>query len=104
MAIHGIIAQYVPNQAVNEVPRNTHPVTSSPQPEGATRTKATDLVYISEQSREFFKVRELVKQLPEVRSDRVNQLNTSIETGNYNVPAEKIADATIRKHLVDLHA
>jgi|WetSurMetagenome_2_1015567.scaffolds.fasta_scaffold104393_2 flagellar biosynthesis anti-sigma factor FlgM len=103
MAIHGIVPQNVPHQVANEALRNTHPSTSSPSPEGATRAKESDSVYISEQSREFFKVRQLVKQLPEVRTDRVNQLNTRIEKGNYNVPAEKIADETIRKHLVDLH-
>ena len=57
---------------------------------------------ISEHSREFLRIRQLVDAQPDVRLNRVNQLAKAIDSGTYNVKGEQIAEAIIRKNLIDL--
>jgi negative regulator of flagellin synthesis FlgM len=61
-----------------------------------------DVVQISERSREFSRIRQLVDAQPEVRLDRVNKLAKAIDSGTYNVKGEQIAEAIIQKNLIDL--
>ncbi|MEW5978203.1 MAG: flagellar biosynthesis anti-sigma factor FlgM [Acidobacteriota bacterium] len=63
-----------------------------------------DQLNLSEKSIEFFRIRQLVDQLPDVRLEKVNQLAKAIDEGTYNVTGEQIAEALIQKHLVDFDA
>jgi anti-sigma28 factor (negative regulator of flagellin synthesis) len=66
--------------------------------------KSEDSIFISGRSQEFARVRRLVEQQPDVRLDKVNRLAREIDRETYQVSGKKVADAVIRKHLVDFHA
>jgi anti-sigma28 factor (negative regulator of flagellin synthesis) len=52
-------------------------------------------------TKRFVEIRKLVDALPDVRLDRVNQLAKAIDEGTYDVKGHEIADAIIRKNLID---
>ncbi|HEV7644463.1 MAG TPA: flagellar biosynthesis anti-sigma factor FlgM [Pyrinomonadaceae bacterium] len=54
-----------------------------------------DKVELSGKSAEFSKLVDQVKQLPDIRHDRVNELKQKIASGNYEPSAEDIADAIL---------
>jgi negative regulator of flagellin synthesis FlgM len=54
-----------------------------------------DKVELSGKSAEFSKLVDQLKQLPDVRQDRVNELKQKISSGNYEPSAEDIADAIL---------
>jgi len=60
-----------------------------------------DEVKFSDRSREFLRIRRLVDTQPDFRLDRVNQLAKAINGGTYSVTGTQIADAIIRKNLID---
>ena len=60
-----------------------------------------DVVQISERSQEFYRIRQLVDEQPDVRLDRVNKLAKAIDSGTYNVKSEQIAEAIVQKNLID---
>jgi flagellar biosynthesis anti-sigma factor FlgM len=102
MAINGIATNPVSPKIMQEVQRTNLPSDNSPKPAAAYDARRGDTVYISEQSREFMKVRQLVDQLPDVRIDRVNRLADKIEKGDYKVSGINLADAVVRKNMVDI--
>ncbi len=63
-----------------------------------------DSLDVSPGSSEFSRVRKMVNAIPDFRLDRVNHLAKQIEEGTYNLKGELIADALIRKNLIDLNA
>ena len=67
----------------------------------ASPTDGEDQVQFSGQTQEFMRVRKLAGGVPDVRQDRVEQLQQEITLGKYRVPAEDIADAIVRQHLID---
>jgi len=65
------------------------------------KSQGRDNVGFSEMTQKFVEIRRLVDSLPDVRLDRVNQLAKAIDEGTYEVKGEEIADAIIRKNLID---
>lgn len=55
-----------------------------------------DTVELSRKSAEFGKLVDQIKQLPDVRQDRVNEIKQKIASGNYKPSAEDIADALLK--------
>lgn len=68
---------------------------------GKASSPQSDDVLISEHSREFLRIRQLVDAQPDVRLERVNQLAKAIDSGTYDVKGEQVAEAIIQKHLID---
>ena len=58
-------------------------------------------VEISDSTQEVRRVAALIKQLPDVREDRVQELKAQIENGTYHVSSDDIADLIIRRMLAD---
>lgn len=67
----------------------------------AVRTTPASHIDISDKANEVRRVAGLIKQLPEVREDRVQALKAQIENGTYHVSSEDIADLIIRRALAD---
>jgi negative regulator of flagellin synthesis FlgM len=65
-------------------------------------TGSDDAVSISDKSREFQRIRKMVDCQPDFRLAKVNSLTKAIEEGTYNMKGEMIADALIRRNLIDL--
>ncbi len=65
---------------------------------------ADETEQVNSRDRQFQEIRRRVDSLPDVRLEKVNQLAKAIDEGTYDVSGKKIADAVIRKHMVDLRA
>ena len=74
--------------------------TSGSAAAGQVKTSANkadkDKVELSGKGAEFGKLIDQVKQLPDVRQDRVNEIKQKIASGNYQPAAEDIADAILK--------
>ena len=58
-----------------------------------------DEVNLSPAAQDFQKVRELLQELPDVRRDRVRELKAEIQSGEYDVDGEKIAERMLAEGL-----
>lgn len=71
----------------------------------ATRTDFTSgqaaHIDVSAKALEVQQVKNLVNQLPDVRESRVQALKAQVESGNYKVSGDDIADLIIRRVLAD---
>ncbi len=63
--------------------------------------KSQDNVEFSDRTKELLRIRTLVDSMPDFRLERVNQIAKSIDEGTYSVSNIQIADALIRKNLID---
>ena len=70
-----------------------HPeAVSSPSPPEGIR----DVIKVSDRATTIRSLVERVGQLPEVRTDRVNQFRTLVQAGSYRPDATSIADALLK--------
>lgn len=63
-----------------------------------------DVVNLSKNSQEFIRVKKMVDAQPDFRMGRVYTLAKAIHNGTYNTKGEVIADAIVRRNLIDLKA
>jgi len=50
-----------------------------------------DIVALSEQAKDYQVAARALKEVPDVRQDKVNEIQSKIESGNYNVSSKDIA-------------
>jgi len=67
----------------------------------AANSVESDKVQISKRSKEIQRVREAVEASPDVRSEKVKELKTAVESGSYNVKGEAIAEEMIKRSVID---
>ena len=60
-----------------------------------------DRIELSVRSREIMHLDELIRSTPDIREDRVEQVRSALESGTYNVKAEKIADKILNGNVID---
>ena len=72
---------------------NAYPTrsTSASTTRERNRVGATDSVSLSAAGSEYNTARRAVTELPEVRSERVNQLRAQLQSGSYQVNAQDVA-------------
>ena len=51
---------------------------------------------ISDQAKQFKNARAALDEIPDIRQDKVNQIQSQIQTNNYNVPGEKVAEKMLK--------
>lgn len=51
---------------------------------------------ISDQAQQFKNARAALDNLPEIREDKVNQIQSQLQTNNYNIPGEKVAEKMLK--------
>ncbi len=75
------------------------------QPERAQKSgdphSDSDRLELSVRSLEISHLDELIRSTPDIREERVEQVRREIESGTYNVKAEKIAEKIIGGNLLD---
>ena len=59
-----------------------------------------DEVLLSESAVQFARFKERLSTLPDVRSDKVAELRSQIQSGDYEVDSEKVADKLIEETLL----
>ncbi len=77
----------------------------SPQSERAQKSGGvqadSDQLVLSVRSREISHLNELIQSTPDIRGEKVEQVRKELESGTYNVKAEKIAEKIIGGNLLD---
>lgn len=76
--------------------------------EGASRKDAPakggeDTLELSVQAREMQEVKSALKDMPEVREEKVQQIKREIASGTYRADAGKIAEGIFEERLLDKH-
>ena len=61
----------------------------------------SDRLELSVRSREISHLDELIRSTPDIRESKVEQVRRELESGTYNVKAEKIAEKIIGGNLLD---
>ncbi len=72
------------------------------QAEGAGEAAESDRVGVSEKALFIGRVREALKNIPDVREDLVAELRRRIEADEYHVPGEEIAERAILEALAEI--
>jgi len=83
---------------------NIHLSDSSKQPartikDSGDHSSGSFSLELSVQRREIMRVNDLLQSTPDVREAKVEQIQKDIQTGAYNVKAEKIAEKIIQEGL-----
>jgi negative regulator of flagellin synthesis FlgM len=73
------------------------------EPEGRPeKPQSGDVVELSDRARLAARATELAQEAPEVRQDKVADLKARIGAGTYNVSAQVVAEAVIRKSITEV--
>ena len=81
-------------------------VESSQEPQRSSKTAEglnpdSDRLELSVESREISHLQDLIRSTPDVRESRIQEIRNQIESGTYNVKAEKIAEKIVGGNLLD---
>jgi negative regulator of flagellin synthesis FlgM len=68
---------------------------------GECAVSGADRLELSVRGLEISHLEDLIRSTPDVREERVEQVRREIESGTYNIKAEKIADKIIGGNLLD---
>jgi negative regulator of flagellin synthesis FlgM len=66
-----------------------------------TSAARTDTVNISDAAKEIQEVRKQLDDIPEVRTEKVEQLKNQIENGTYEIKSEEIAEKMLKDSLLN---
>lgn len=58
-------------------------------------TSKKDVVSISNQAKDFQTALKAVRELPDIRADKVNEISKKFESGSYNVSGGEVADRIV---------
>ncbi len=64
---------------------------------GNTKKKAADDISISEKGRDFQTALRALKDIPDIRAEKVRELAEKIDAGAYRADSGKIAEGIVRK-------
>lgn len=79
-----------------------HEAESSGSRQATARTQAgKDQVQISAQAKELQRIRELVNQPDSERTERVENIRRSLDSGTYDVSGRAVGDAIVKQALTD---
>ena len=71
------------------------------RPDSGVRSVLSDKVDISESAKSLGRARALMNTIPDIRTDKVKSLKDVIESGMYNIEAEKVAVKIIERAIRD---
>jgi negative regulator of flagellin synthesis FlgM len=69
-----------------------------------TSSAVTEKVNLSSRAKDIQQIRQIVDQTPDIREDKVIELKHQIESDNYRINAENIAEKMVGESLIDLFA
>jgi flagellar biosynthesis anti-sigma factor FlgM len=68
---------------------------------GNNGNSGSDRLELSVQSREVLHLNDLIQSTPDIREEKVEQIGRELQSGTYNVKAEKIAEKIIGGNLLN---
>jgi len=85
--------------------KNVQRLDSPQQPERVQKSGGadpeSDRLELSVRSLEIAHLEDLIRSTPDIREERIEQVRSQIESGTYNIKAEKIAEKIIGGDLLD---
>ncbi len=57
----------------------------------------SDKISLSGRSREIHELKGLIENLPDIRTDRVEEVKKAIDSGNYNIDSLKVAEKVLEE-------
>lgn len=96
MKVNEYISGTSANPYLNETKNGMKEGKPAGQVDQAQEGTGTDKVQLSGRSKEIARAQEVLKSTPDVRAQKVADIKSKIESGTYNVQAEKVADAMLR--------
>jgi len=64
----------------------------------STRLKRKDEINISDEAKEIQSLMKKLKDMPEVRQEKINEIKEKINSGNYEIDPEKIAEKMLLRN------
>ncbi len=101
MEIDGKSAAAGLNPGVQRLDLHTVQTHRTAKPGESGANPGSDRIELSVRSREIQHVDELISSTPDIREARVEQIRGAVESGTYNVKAEKIADKILGGSVID---
>ena len=96
MKINGNIP--IDDSRPNEKLKNTHKNQDIDSKDNANKADdSKDKISLSGKASEINELKRLISDLPDIRQDRIDALKKAIETGNYNIDAQKIAEKILEE-------
>jgi negative regulator of flagellin synthesis FlgM len=68
---------------------------------GTLSTSGTEQIDISSKAKDIQKATEAVNAAPDIRIEKVDQIKEKIESGNYNVSTEQLAEKILKNMITD---
>ena len=89
--------------SVSRVPHQPKGIASSTRENISSKTDPSvrDQVTVSDLGREHQAIQEVLKEIPEIRQERVNEIRAALESGNYDVSSDLLADRLIQDILLN---
>ena len=94
----GNLIQYI-QQNGKIAPADRNPAASPAQNQVPTEDK----VDLSAQSKEMNKIHDILKATPDVRTEKVEALKKQVESGQYEVNSNSVAEKMIKEFLFDMN-
>jgi negative regulator of flagellin synthesis FlgM len=88
------IDQYIKNKVEKKRAEGTAGISSS-------SPKITDSVHISQTSADMAMAKEIIKDQPEVRVEKVDEVKREINSGSYKVDGKKVAEKIIKENILN---
>ncbi len=90
------------SELVSQQITNEKKVNSEPGKQLADKAIADEKVSLSSAAKDIQRAEKAIKELPDVREEKVQELKSQIEAGQYNVNGEKIAEKMVSESLMDI--
>ncbi|MBI2889674.1 MAG: flagellar biosynthesis anti-sigma factor FlgM [Nitrospirae bacterium] len=97
--IAGLVSKQVEQLVSNKVEKRD---VNRKEKSESTTTPSGERVSISEAARDVAAAKSRVSLLPDVRSERVEELRDAVANGSYDVDSHAVADRLLRETLLDL--
>lgn len=91
-------------ELISQYKINEEKVSSEPEKQAANSVVPEEKVSLSSAARDIQQAEKAIEKLPDVREEKVRELQDQIETGKYDVNGEKIAEKMLSESLLDIMA
>lgn len=91
-------------ELISQYKINEEKVSSEPEKQAANSVVPEEKVTLSSAARDIQQAEKAIKELPDVREEKVHELKDQVETGRYDVNGEKVAEKMISESLMDTMA
>jgi negative regulator of flagellin synthesis FlgM len=88
-------------QVVQQYQKNDPVRSEANKSTGGGPTVAVERVDLSAKAKDFQRIQKILDQVPDVRQEKIKELQDRIASGNYTVDSEKVAAKMVGESLID---